>query len=499
MHREKNHETSITRISLLALVLVLLPAATLVAQAPEVTPHSVFLQPKQDIEPGQDEEIIDCYPAMCKFYDGNFDSTRVWTHTTNNSNRDGWIEVCLSNSDGDFVYEHDPLPAGGTHWSYLKIPKGHWGWIQEWVIIPADPDKPDDPNNEIPKNINSQGISPLTISTNTSGLFEHPEKGLIRVNEAVATMQFGRLPAGRPIATSLNYQPGPDTPGWSVLARHNNTADASSTFEQWKSTEDPRLNLNYDTQVKRTTNGRVLVNKQDFDNDGITDRVTTMEIERTEHGKNLYLVVREGDEVRFARDLFKVDRGNKTFIDIDIDKNGDGTIDARESQSIRKKGKSRFSKIERDFDADGTMDELETIHLEYRGLNDTTQITHILTPAGVLKEKIRVELSPQPEGFQIVTFHDEDGDGTFDVREVQNSKLGPFASGTDVETLRIDEGNDGSFESSHTTVTRKSFDGSIYREDVTSDVWSDGTVDAATYRLKLFNTPISSEAEEPLE
>ena len=57
-----------------------------------------------------------------------------------------------------------------------------------------------------------------------------------------------------------------------------------------------------------------------------------------------------------------------------------------------------------------------------------------------------------------------------------------FAHGYDVDRLQIDQDNDGVFDSSHTSVTRKVLGANSYREVISSDYGSDGSAEAQARR-----------------
>jgi hypothetical protein len=460
-----------------ALSLLALAPAHLAAQPPDVIPRSVFLPVEGDAE---QEPVIECHPNHCKFYDGGFDSTPVWTHTTNTSRQKLWLEVCASNSDGAYLYGHYELRPGETLWVTVRIPKGHWGWIQTWAILPEL--QPQEPQEETPK----EGVL-VEITQSSSTEAEDPLLGTIRVNETVGTVQMARSPFGPPRVSAMNLAPGPDTPAWSVQTAHGGDAGTTASDDGWRGDgRDPRLDRAVRNRVRHFSDGFLLIQEDDADRDGRPEHVSRLRFQHKPNEKRLVLTTFDDGRRSLVRTVTKTHDGDREIRRILTDRDGNGTIDSREVEVGRTVDGVTWVERRRDLDADGTLDEVERMRLSYYGPRHSAQLTEIFDGAGKLKDKIAIRTTPTAEGYRIVTLHDENGDAVYDSKELQISLVGPFGQGIDIDTLKIDLGNDGSFESSHTSVAHKNLGPDSYRETVKSDIGSDGTVEAVTRRTARF-------------
>jgi hypothetical protein len=477
MNRERSWSVSFLRAAVAAGALAVLgwAAPPLAAQPPDVVPRTMFLAATADGEPPIAE--TECLPAFCKFYpdDGAFESTPIWSHTTNISPFLLWLEIHMELSDGRTLHRHVELKPGETHWVILHIPRGHWGWIQLWTTIPAQ-EVP--PGEVLPKQVE--------LAFTSSTLEQHPQLGLVRVNETVATIQMGRSPFGPPGSATMAVEPGPDTPAWNVRTLFAGDGALASSREGWQGAGDPRLDRRVQSSVRQLPDGYVLGQEADEDRDGTVDRATRLRYRQTAAGKRLVLTGFEAGREVYRRTVTKRHNGDRALRRIVVDSNADGITDELETEVSRAVDGVTWREFRRDFDADGTVDEIERTRLSSFGPRHSAQLTDIFTGDGVLKEKIAIRTNPTPEGYRIVTLHDEDGDAVYDSREVQTSRVGPFGDGVDVDTVQIDLGNDGGFDTSHTSTARKILGPNSYRETVKSDLWSDGAVEAVTRRSMSF-------------
>jgi hypothetical protein len=478
------------RASTLAAVVTLILAPTLIgaplaAQPPDVVPRSVFL-PASNADGDPVPGTVECYPAFCKYYpdDGAFSSTRIWTHTTNIGGQLLWLEVCTSDSDGDYLYGHFELRPGQTMWVTQSIPKGHWGWIQNWVVVPDV--EPTDPE--------PVGPTKIELGHSSSALVDDPATPNLRINETVGTLQMARSPFGPPQTSSMRLAPGPDTPAWAVRTGYDGAAGFSTSLDGWQALAsppggaavDPRLDRAARSTVRRLPDGFVLTVEEDAGRDGAVDHVSRLKFQKGKNSKHLLLTTTDGGRQSFHRTVDKTHERGREIRRIAIDRDGDGVVDAREVEVAHSADGVTWAETRRDLDNDGTVDEVERMRLAFHGLRHSAQLTEIFDGVGNLKEKIAIRVNPTPGGYRIVTLHDGDGDAVYDSRELQVSQVGPFGQGTDIDTLKIDNDNDGVFETSHTSVTHKSLGQGTYRETVRSDLGSDGTVEAVTRRAASF-------------
>lgn len=411
---------------------------------------------------------VNCHRAHCKKYEGVFPSTPIWTHTTNITRppRPLWFFTCHRRSDGTYFYASRRLLPGQTIWATLRIPNGQWGWIQNWTVDYTP----------------FAGL--LQLAHNTSRM---ADDGTL-INEAVGTVQIDTVPGLSPIAEQVLHNPG-DTPPWAIESVFDGAGGAEVRFDGLGS--DPLIDETVAANMIVRPGFSELVQVLDRGSDGTPDGSLVLTCTGGPDSQSMLLQVFDLDgnlEFRLSVDFQQLGTFSTTLYE--TDSNGDGLVDRVEIEETETFGTDSFMFTQTDENGDGIFERFEEMTLSYDGDLSAAQVNQVMTntgTGGVDIELIQLELQPfGPGGYQIETLHDVDGDGAFDTRERQQSVVGDFLAGVDIDEFSIDQDNDGVFDQIVNVTTEKTLSGSTYVESVASDVGADGTVDASAERIVTF-------------
>ncbi|MEM6570977.1 MAG: hypothetical protein AAF957_21375 [Planctomycetota bacterium] len=456
--------TAARKLAHLSLPLTL--AATASAQdmdlmpcAADGAPRSVFAATPLDSGP-----LWYCINSNCRFKKRPADFPN-WTHTTNTGKppRTIWIVSCLQSTWFGWRYEHNSLAPGKTQWSLINVPSGHWSWITNWIIDPWGWLLDD---HELAHSFSERDESGRIVAETFGTVQVQPRNGLESVTSSTAMMPTDEQP-------------------WSVDRTYAMTPTGMTIEEDWHSNSDDLINQFVTMTIVRDPAGYMQTMEVDRGKDGTIDHMSVTDYIELPNG-DLELTLRAYDgngDLESAFDAHKTFQGQDTTMVTKYDDDGDGDADRIVTETTVVTGNLRTIVIERDDGADGSVDETETTLVEFRGVRDSSQITTIEDANGQTLEVVAIELLPTPTGYVLDTFHDENGDFIYDVRETQLSNVGPFGNGVDDDYLGIDNNMDGIYDAISHNAAFKSLNRGVYEEVIGTDVRNDGIVDGVVRRV----------------